>query len=216
MVAALLLVALAAVALLEQAASRAERCGADDDEGAAASPWRPGLIGGALVGLLAVALALVVPGLPGLSRPPASLGRGAPVVSSVLIDPVDAMAGLRDGEPQQPARTVLRVDTDSPSTGYLDLAVLDQYDGDVWGLNAVFRPTGGRIPGTSSGPDLSGLAGTGAVRQSDTIAAPLPLPLLPALDRPLQVAGTQVSADASTGMLRSAGRTPARFFHGRV
>ena len=33
--------------------------------------------------------------------------------------------------------------------------------------------------------------------------APLPLPLLPALDRPVEVAGIEVSADASTGMLLS-------------
>ena len=127
-----------------------------------------------------------------------------------MIDPVDALAALRDENPRAPARPLLSVNTDLPSTGYLAVAVLDDYDGGSWSLDSVFTPTGGRIPAAptasgvaSLGSTAVGRSGWATVRQRDTVLAPLPLPLLPALDRPVDVTGTGVSADAVTGMLLS-------------
>jgi hypothetical protein len=110
------------------------------------------------------------------------------------------MAGLRDSK--EPARPVLRVSTDEPSSGYLAAVILDDYDGGVWSFDTTFRPTGGRIPA----PAAQGVVGAGVVdvapvRQRASLIASLPVPFLPAIDRPVNVAGLQVGADAATGML---------------
>ncbi len=210
LVAPLLLITLAVVALLQQASPRPVLSGTAADAEPGPSTWRPALAGGALAALVAVLLALVVPSLPVPDRQPAALARATPVANPVIIDPVDALAGLRDDDPRAPARTILDVNTDVPSTGYLAVAVLDDYDGGSWSLDSVFRPTGGRIPVAAQvsgvaplGPSAAARSGLATVRQQDTVVARLPLPLLPALDRPLEVTGAAVSADAVTGMLLS-------------
>ncbi len=170
------------------------------DADARPSTWRPGLAGGAIAVVIAVGLAVVVPTLPVMSRRPASLNRAPPLTTAVIIDPLDALATLRDGNPRGPARTVLDVVTDQPSNGYLGLAVLDDYDGAVWSFNTTFQPTGGRIPGGPGGV-TAGVVGLTTVRQRTTVDEALPVSLLPALDRAVEVTGVPVAADAATGML---------------
>jgi hypothetical protein len=75
------------------------------------------------------------------------------------------------------------------------MAYLDGYDGAHWRFAATFQPTGGRVP-------TSPAAGNGpAVTQQIEISGPLPVPLLPALDRPVSVTGAAVADDPTTGML---------------
>ena len=203
----LLLVTLVAVAVLRHvlalgAAPQAVVGTSVEAEGRP-SIWRPGIAAAAVAVVIAVGLALAVPSLPQMSRRPASLNRAPPLATAVVIDPVDAIAGLRDDNPHAPARTVLRINTDRASNGYLAMAILDGYDGGVWGFDTTFHPTGGRVPAAPGGTAIAGGAGTGlsSVRQQDSLLAPLPVPFLPALDRPAEVAGVEVGVDTVTGML---------------
>jgi hypothetical protein len=123
-----------------------------------------------------------------------------PITSSVFNDPLDATAGLRDDNPGSPARTVLRVRTAAASSGYLATAVLDDYDGGRWSFGSTFNPTGGRVPGVDGATNQEAL-GSIPVRQQVSLVARLPVPFLPALDRPVDVTGLEVAADAATGML---------------
>ena len=75
------------------------------DEDARPATWRPAAAGALTAAALTVVLAVVVPNLPSMSNTPASLNRAAPLASAVVIDPVDAMAQLRDGSPGRIAGT---------------------------------------------------------------------------------------------------------------
>ncbi len=77
----------------------------------------------------------------------------------------------------------------------MSMAVLDNYDGDIWTSSATFRPTGGRVP--SSGAATSSEPGSHVVLQRYTLQRSIGLPFLPVLDRPVQVDGLSVDADAS-------------------
>jgi hypothetical protein len=162
------------------------------------SRYRRMAIGAALAVAVTALVALLVPALPGMSNRPASLHHLAPVASGVVVDPVDAMAALRDESPKAPAYDVLRADVNGPSTGYLALAVLDSYDGALWHFDATFEPTGGRIPAPSG---LGRSAATAPVTQRIAVERELPVQFLPALDRASTVAGLAVAADAGTGMM---------------
>jgi hypothetical protein len=163
--------------------------------------WRAALAGGAIAAVIAVVLAVAVPAAPRMSRRPVSLNRAAPLTTAMVSDPLDAMANLRDGAPHSP-RTVLRVRTSAPSSGYLATVILDGYDGGLWGFTSTFQPTGERIPTPSgSAGGAAGAVGLVSVRQQDALVAALPVPFLPALDRPVAVRGLEVGADAATGML---------------
>ena len=196
----LLLGVLALVALASRLVRGAVAPEADVGEvsaaGARRTTWRPGLVAAGCVAVIAAVLATVIPSLPALSSRPASLNRTPPLTASNIVDPVDSLAYLRDYTPEHP---VLTVDIDQPSTGYLAMAVLDQYDGSTWSFDTTFRPTGGRIPE----PPGSTVATEGleTVGQHYTLITDLPVPLLPALDRPIAVSGVEAAADASTGML---------------
>jgi TgpA N-terminal domain/Transglutaminase-like superfamily len=167
------------------------------------------IVVGAAVAIAVTALvAAVVPALPGMSHRPASLHHAAPTVAGVVVDPVDAMAALRDSPPKAAPYDVLQVDLNSPSTGYLAVAVLDSYDGALWHFDATFEPTGGRIPGApGAGRSLTATP----VTQRVDIERALPVELLPALDRPVTVSGLPVAADAGTGMILPDEETSGRF-----
>jgi transglutaminase-like putative cysteine protease len=201
-IAPLLLVTVAGVALLRHAASIAATPqavpGSALEAEAGRSPWRAAVGGAVAVGVIAAALAVAVPVAPRLSGAPVALNRRPPLVTAVLDDPLDAFAALRDNNPHLPAHTVLQVRTAQSSDGYLAAVILDDYDGGNWSFDATLRPTGGRIPML---PDGAGAVGVVRVRQLDTLVAPLPVPFLPVLDRPTDVAGGQMEADAATGML---------------
>ncbi len=207
--AALLLTTLAAVAVLRHVAGIARTPqaivgGAVEavERKARRSRWRSPLSGAAAVVALAVILAVAVPSVPRLSGRPASLNRAPPLLTGVLNDPLDATAAFRDGDPHGPAHTVLRIATSETSSGYLATAILDDYDGGTWSFDATFRPSGGRIPAPAGTVyDAAGSIGATLVRQKDAVVAPLPEPFLPVLDRPVDVVGPQIEADAASGML---------------
>jgi hypothetical protein len=204
----LLLVTLVLVAVLRHVARVATvlpaGAGAAPEVDARPATWRPGVAGALTAAALAVVLALLVPNLPAMSQTPASLNRAAPLAMAVVTDPVNAMAQLRDGTPRTAPRPLLRVAIEQPSTGYLGMAVLDHYDGGIWSFNTTFEPTGGRVPSPPAGtPAPTASAPVVSVRQRTTILASLPVPLLPALDRPVRVAGVDAVVDGMSGMLLS-------------
>ena len=162
------------------------------------SPYRGVLAALGLVAVLAAVLATVAPAVPGLAGRPASLHRVPPLALPAVVDPVDVMAHLRDAHPHRPPVTELTARLGGPSTGYLALAELGSYDGAYWRFSATFAPTGGRVPAPPIG---SQAVGDAPVTQHVTLERTLPVPLLPALDRPASVAGPEVAADPATGML---------------
>ncbi len=172
------------------------------------SRYRRIVVGAAVAVAVTALVAVVVPALPGMSRAPASLHHPAPTVAGLVVDPVDAMAALRDGTPKAPAYDVLQVDLNAPSTGYLAVAVLDSYDGALWHFDATFEPTGGRIPAApGAGRNLTSTP----VTQRVGIERALPVQFLPALDRPATVSGLPVAADAGSGMILPDEQTSGRF-----
>ena len=172
-------------------------------------PYRAALAGAVAVVVIAAAATAAAPHVGALRAQPYSVHRQPPTVTPTITDPVDAMGELRDGNPRQRPVPVLAATLDQASTGYLAMADLDVYDGDQWQFAATFQPTGGRVPG-ADGTAGGGSAPGSPVAQRFSIIGHLPVPLLPALDRPAQVSGLAVVTDDRTGMLlpQSGGQTP--------
>lgn len=193
----LLLLLLAGAAVLRNfgATVTSQESAAADEESRAGRRYRPVAVG--MVAAVAATAGLwgLAPRVPALTGRPAAVHRAPPTSEPTVTDPVDAMAQLRDSNPGAPPQPLLQVNISGRSTGYLDLAVLDAYDGDLWQFGATFQPTGGRVPGTTS------LISSQDVTQRVAELGPLPLPMLAALDRPVFVSGLAVAADPSTGML---------------
>jgi Transglutaminase-like superfamily/TgpA N-terminal domain len=164
---------------------------------------RPAMAGAVAAGAATAALVIVVPAVPALSHHPVTLHRATPTAVSRVIDPLDAMANLRDGDPSRPPQAIASVTTDAASTGYLAVGVLNSYDGSTWRFDSTFEPTGGRIsvsPGSAGTVEFQSL-----VDQRVQVTARLPVPLLPSLDRPMRLSGLSVLADGTTGMLLPTG-----------
>jgi hypothetical protein len=199
----LLLGALVLIAVLRHgvrlATTKAAGVGSALEADARPSNWRPGLIGAVVAGGVIAILAATLPSISHLSHRPVTVQRPAPLANVSVLDPVDALASLRDSNPTGSAVPQLQITTSQSSTGYLAMAVLDHYDGASWSFDATFQPTGGRIPSPPGTPPA--VVSQRDVRQDITLEAPLPLPLLPALDRPLTVTGIDAAADDATGML---------------
>jgi hypothetical protein len=203
LVACLLLVTVTLIAILRHgarlAATKPASVGAALEADARPHNWRGGLMAAAVAAVVAVVLAVTLPSATGLSsKRAASLDRVAPLDTSAMLDPVDALAALRDGNPHGRPVEQLRVVTNRPSDGYLAMAILDDYDGALWSFSTTFKPTGGRIPAEAQSGRLLGYQD---VRQQVTLTTRPVVPLLPALDRPVSVAGVDADADAVTGML---------------
>lgn len=179
----------------------------NDDGDRRVRPPRSFAVGMAAAGLTTALLWAVVPQVPGLADHPIAFHRFPPTARPVVADPLGAMAQLRDGTSSTHASTVLIVRLSAPSSGYLGLAVLDDYDGGLWRFGAAFQPTGGRIPGPPGLPTES------EVVQQVTELSSLPVPLLPAIDRPVSVSGISVATDPVTGMLvpQSSGGGPVSY-----
>ena len=108
------------------------------------------------------------------------------------------------------ARALFSVQVNGRWSGYVPVATLGDYDGDTWTFSsATFRPTGGRVPSpatlAASEPQAQPLL------QHYTLESAIGLPFLPALDRPEQVEGLAVDADAATGMLAASPSLPASY-----
>ena len=157
-----------------------------------------------LSALAAVALAAGIPAIPAFGKAPAAVYELPPTDSHLLIDPVAAIGALRDaGNPRRP-RLMMRVTTEAASDGYLTEAVMDRFDGSEWTFETTFKPTGGRVP-VPPGYTRPAI-GTAEVTASTTLLSRLPVPLLPALERPARVDGVPVAADAVNAMLAPAQR----------
>ena len=112
-------------------------------------------------------------------------------------------------DPGAAPRDVFEVQVQSAWSGYIPLAVLDQYNGDAWSFSATFRPTGGRVPSpatlAASDPEAEQLL------QRYRLEGATGLPFLPAMDRPTQVDGVAADADTTTGMLAASITVPASY-----
>ena len=169
-------------------------------QGAASEPshlfgYRP--IG--LVALLAAVVGAAVPALPWVRSAPTSVYEPPPMSSGLVVDPVATLGALRDVGSIRHDATVLRVTTRGPTDGYLTVAVLDAFDGSEWTFDSTFEPSGGRIPVPPGyvRPTLD----ASNLSASVTLAAPLPVPLLPIFERPSQVDGLPIAADSVHGMV---------------
>ncbi|GEM_PF-1756457 len=172
-------------------------------------PWRPAVATLGAAGL-AAALAYVVPAVPALASRPAVLARPSQLLSGTVVDPVSAMAALSQARVKGKPFDVLSVSTNRPWSGYVAVAILDDYDGGSWSFTSTFRPTGGRVP---PGPGAAGPAppGTSLLSQRYVLEHPIGLPFLPQVDRPAQVGGPALEVDATTGMLAAQDRAPLAY-----
>jgi hypothetical protein len=207
--------ALARQGLIDAQIAHAE-AGGTGGEGAAASrarrrrsSLRRAISGTAMAALLIVALAIGVSRVPALVNKPSALTRSTQLLSSTVVDPLDALASLRSSDPTGLPRSLFSVQVQGPWSGYMSMAVLDNYDGDIWTSSATFRPTGGRVP--SSGTASSSEPGSKIVLQRYRLRHSIGLPFLPVLDRPVQVDGLSVDADPSSGMLAASPALPASY-----
>lgn len=153
---------------------------------------------------VAVLAGLVVPVLPGMRATPAAVARATTTDNVATLAPVGTIAALRDGDPQAPAVTLFTVALGGPSTGYLPVATLDNYDGDIWTFDRTFKPTGGRIPPPPAGsPNPAATTARAELRQSYSLLTPFEplLPFLTAADRPVEVRGLAVDAEVASAMV---------------
>jgi hypothetical protein len=163
-----------------------------DDRPRTPSWARPALAALASATVVAAGLAVAAPHLALLRGRPAGVRRSSPSTNPLFTDPMATMAALRAG----PARPELEVTFLGASDGYLGMATFDQYDGAQWRFAATFSPTGGRVPSAPGPPTVDP-----EVTQRIVITGSLPVPLLPALDRPVGIRGLAVSVDSATGMV---------------
>jgi hypothetical protein len=85
------------------------------------------------------------------------------------------------------------------------VAVLDTYDGAVWGTNASFAAAGRQLPSGPSSPQV------GPVVQQDYQIGRYGLSFLPALGRPIRTTGNHLAFDRVSGMLATSTPAPAGF-----
>ena len=208
---ALVVCALARQSLVEAGAVRAGtgRSATGQEPARRRSSIRRGAAGAAMAAVMLVALTTAVAGVPALVAKPASVSRPTQLLSGIVVDPLDALASLRSADPGAAPRDVFEVQLQKAWSGYIPLAVLDQYDGDAWSFSATFRPTGGRVPSpatlVASDPEAEQLL------QRYTIEGTIGLPFLPAMDRPEQIEGLAADADSTTGMLAASFSIPASY-----
>lgn len=156
---------------------------------------RSALAGGAAA-ILAVATAVLAgPHVPFLRDRPLDPRQWVQAAArdQFAVDPVDQVpAWLATPSPG----LLFTVDTTNPQNWRV--AVLEQYDGQVWGTAHRFLPTGSRVP--QAGAVTPAAPSTVALSQQVSIAG-LAGVWLPAADRPTSVSGVLASADPSTGVL---------------
>jgi hypothetical protein len=173
------------------------------------SALRRGGLAAALAGVMALLLAMVVPGIPALAAKPATVARPTQVITGTVVDPLDALANLRRAHPKAPPQDLFEIQVQKAWNGYIPLATLDQYDGDFWTAQGTFKPTGGRVP--YPGAQVTKEPDDEQLVQEYTLERPIGLPFLPAMDRAEQVGGLAVDADSATGMLIGSPSYPASY-----
>jgi len=172
------------------------------------APLRRALLGGALAAAVAAGAAVAVSGIPAFASKPATISRPTQLLSGIVVDPLDALASLRDSRPAARPIVMFAVQVRQAWSGYMSVATLDTYDGDSWTFSATFRPTGGRVPGpATAGPQ----PGSALVVQRYFLRRSIGLPFLPAVDRPVHIDGLAVDTDANTGMLAAETLLPASY-----
>ena len=85
------------------------------------------------------------------------------------------------------------------------IAILDTYDGAVWGTNASFTLVGSELP---SGPEPPQ---PGPVVRQDYKIGAYGLSFLPALEQPIRAAGSHLAFDRVSGMLATSTPAPAGY-----
>ncbi len=161
------------------------------------------LVEGAL-SLVAVTVvcALVVPNLPGLSGSPTVPKRTPTQRSDAPVVPTATVAELRGEGSRAP---IFDFSADQPTDGYVSFADLDVYNGDTWNFDTTFHPTGGAVPSSAAASPSGSLPAAPeplrTVVQRYRVASAPPFAWMPYLERPVQVGGIAVSADADSGMV---------------
>ncbi|HXW82317.1 MAG TPA: transglutaminaseTgpA domain-containing protein [Acidimicrobiales bacterium] len=203
---ALMLCALARQAVLERERALVQ-ARSDDQHSRRTATLRRAALFTAMAAVLAADFAAAVPGALSFGGKPATVSRPTQLLSGVVVDPLDALASLRDSNPSAPPVVLFKAHVLQTWNGYMTLAALDDYDGDVWTFSATFRPTGGRVPEPTSAVTYGGER----LVQHYFIERPVGLPFLPAADRPVQVDGLPVDVDQTTGMLAASPPLPATY-----
>jgi transglutaminase-like putative cysteine protease len=170
--------------------------------------WRATVTGAVAAVTVAAALGAGVPELPRMEQHAATLARNPPKTTGIVVDPVDTIAALRDDSPDAAPRALFSVSTNRPSSGYFGIATLDDYDGGSWSFDATFHPSGGRIPAAPAGaPGAVTDQTSSQVSQHYALDQAYDLPFIPTLDRPVEVRGLAVEADAASSMILPAQAT---------
>jgi hypothetical protein len=157
-----------------------------DHDAEVAIAVRSPLIAVTLLAAAALIAFAVVNQMPSLAEDPAAVSSAPPIDEPVPDSPVDVLANYRRLEglvsPAVRDDILLRVSIDRPSTGYLSVANLDDYDGAAWRFDRLFEPTGFVVP---EAPPVDGEI----ISQSVEVVKALPLAdqWLVTLDRPIEV-----------------------------
>jgi hypothetical protein len=164
----------------------------------ARSPVRPLVYGTGTLIIAGLVCAFAVPAIPALKGAPTTPTRTPPVTTVEPITPTAEIAELRSNGDLRGPTTLYTVSVNRSSPGYVSLADLDAYDGDVWSFNGRFRPTGGSVPVALGTPATST---RDLVTQRYTAIKPPAVPWMPFIDRPVSVNNVDVQFEPSSGMV---------------
>jgi protein-glutamine gamma-glutamyltransferase len=127
-----------------------------------------------------------------------------PISLSTAVTPFAEVDAAINGPDQAPAFTARF--TGVPSGVKIDripIALLEQYDGSVWGTDAEFTQAGPDLP-----PGPATATKSTAIHQTYKITPNYPTAFLPALERPQKLSGTGLGFDRQSGMIVSAAGGP--------
>jgi hypothetical protein len=135
-----------------------------------------------------------------------------PINLSTAVTPFAQVDAAINSPDQTPVFTVQFTGASSGlKIDRIPVALLDQYDGSVWGTNAEFTLAGRDLP---PGPVVD--AKSVAIRQTYKIAPGYPTAFLPTLERPQKLSGTGLGFDRQSGMLVSATGGPTSLMYSVV
>ena len=127
-----------------------------------------------------------------------------------VSDAVSPLTRIRAGLEDQNDTTMFRVKfqdvPDNVTIERIRVAALEDYDGAVWSTSSEFSKVGAELP---TAPLEVGTGTAGPIKQTVVVEAPYRSSFLPALDRPVSIAGDGLAFDRETGMVVSNGRPRA-------